>query len=240
MAYCLMGLFDVKMPMLYGEGEKAFTRLQEEIVKHSDDQSLFAWIEPTAPPDSQYELLAKSLVDFLNSGNVIPYRDWELSAPFSISNKGLRIELHLSHYDEDIYAAALNCPAPPDYEGLIGIYLKHVSTGDQQYARVKPQTVCKIVARGSIETVYVRKSALNLGPQDIYPLHAFQFRKGPSYEDGYEVITVVSSSSKTPVSTDLVVAHATMVSSQNTIYKVVDWQEGLCLGALTVKELSSC
>ncbi|KAL2206723.1 HET-domain-containing protein [Sarocladium strictum] len=36
MAYCLMGLFDVNMPLLYGEGgEKAFCRLQEEILKDS-------------------------------------------------------------------------------------------------------------------------------------------------------------------------------------------------------------
>lgn len=32
-AYCLLGLFDVNMPMLYGEGEKAFLRLQTEILK---------------------------------------------------------------------------------------------------------------------------------------------------------------------------------------------------------------
>lgn len=37
-AYCLMGLFNVNMPMLYGEGEKAFIRLQEEIMKESDDR----------------------------------------------------------------------------------------------------------------------------------------------------------------------------------------------------------
>ncbi|KAK3317429.1 heterokaryon incompatibility protein-domain-containing protein [Cercophora scortea] len=43
MAYCLLGIFDVNMPMLYGEGEKAFLRLQEEICKSSDDHSLFAW-----------------------------------------------------------------------------------------------------------------------------------------------------------------------------------------------------
>ncbi|KAF2730040.1 HET-domain-containing protein, partial [Polyplosphaeria fusca] len=42
-AYCLLGIFDVNMPLLYGEGKKAFTRLQEEIMKTSDDQSLFAW-----------------------------------------------------------------------------------------------------------------------------------------------------------------------------------------------------
>ncbi|KAK4206535.1 heterokaryon incompatibility protein-domain-containing protein, partial [Rhypophila decipiens] len=42
-AYCLMGIFDVNMPMLYGEGPKAFIRLQEEILRDSEDQSLFAW-----------------------------------------------------------------------------------------------------------------------------------------------------------------------------------------------------
>lgn len=42
-AYCLMGLFGVHMPLLYGEGDRAFLRLQEEILKTSDDHSLFAW-----------------------------------------------------------------------------------------------------------------------------------------------------------------------------------------------------
>ena len=45
-AYCLMGLFQVHMPLLYGEGSKAFLRLQEEIIKQSDDQSLFLWRDP--------------------------------------------------------------------------------------------------------------------------------------------------------------------------------------------------
>ncbi|KAL9022223.1 MAG: hypothetical protein Q9185_000623 [Variospora sp. 1 TL-2023] len=42
-AYCLMGIFDVNMPLLYGEGRKAFIRLQHEIAKNSEDESLFAW-----------------------------------------------------------------------------------------------------------------------------------------------------------------------------------------------------
>jgi hypothetical protein len=42
-AYFLLGIFDINMPLLYGEGEKAFIRLQEEIMKISDDQSIFAW-----------------------------------------------------------------------------------------------------------------------------------------------------------------------------------------------------
>ena len=42
-AYCLMGIFGVNMPTLYGEGRKAFYRLQEEIMKTSTDTSLFLW-----------------------------------------------------------------------------------------------------------------------------------------------------------------------------------------------------
>ncbi|KAI0865905.1 hypothetical protein F4860DRAFT_460710 [Xylaria cubensis] len=44
-AYCLMGLFDVNMPLIYGEGERAFGRLQEEIYKYTNDSSIFAWKE---------------------------------------------------------------------------------------------------------------------------------------------------------------------------------------------------
>jgi hypothetical protein len=47
LAYCLLGLFDVGMPLLYGEGERAFRRLQEEIMRISDDESIFVWtIDP--------------------------------------------------------------------------------------------------------------------------------------------------------------------------------------------------
>jgi hypothetical protein len=33
LAYCLMGIFGINRPLLYGEGMKAFIRLQEEILK---------------------------------------------------------------------------------------------------------------------------------------------------------------------------------------------------------------
>ncbi|KAH7327425.1 heterokaryon incompatibility protein-domain-containing protein, partial [Rhexocercosporidium sp. MPI-PUGE-AT-0058] len=42
-AYCLLGIFDINMPLLYGEGNNAFKRLQEEIMKQSTDHTLFAW-----------------------------------------------------------------------------------------------------------------------------------------------------------------------------------------------------
>ena len=42
-AYCLLGIFDINMPLLYGEGEMAFSRLQQEIVKNNSDLSIFGW-----------------------------------------------------------------------------------------------------------------------------------------------------------------------------------------------------
>ncbi|KAI0655623.1 heterokaryon incompatibility protein-domain-containing protein [Cubamyces menziesii] len=42
-AYSLMGLFEITMPTIYGEGRIAFRRLQEEIMRRSPDCTLFVW-----------------------------------------------------------------------------------------------------------------------------------------------------------------------------------------------------
>jgi len=52
-AYCLLGLFNIHMPIIYGEGRNAFRRLQEEIMSKTDDQSLFAWGQLVYSPSRQ-------------------------------------------------------------------------------------------------------------------------------------------------------------------------------------------
>ncbi|KAF4784843.1 HET domain-containing protein [Colletotrichum scovillei] len=42
-AYSLLGIFDINMPLLYGEGKQAFSRLQQEILRKSEDLSLLLW-----------------------------------------------------------------------------------------------------------------------------------------------------------------------------------------------------
>ena len=42
-AYSLLGIFDIQMSPLYGEGKRAFRRLQEEIIRRIPDQTIFAW-----------------------------------------------------------------------------------------------------------------------------------------------------------------------------------------------------
>ncbi|KAI0364778.1 hypothetical protein BV20DRAFT_1056937 [Pilatotrama ljubarskyi] len=64
-AYCLMGIFGVHMPTIYGEGRKAFIRLQHEIVNTIPDQSLFAWGLGVLFPDGSD----------LVQPNMIPLRD---------------------------------------------------------------------------------------------------------------------------------------------------------------------
>lgn len=44
MAYCLLGILDLRLPILYGEGERAFIRLQDEIMKNTDDTGIFDWV----------------------------------------------------------------------------------------------------------------------------------------------------------------------------------------------------
>jgi hypothetical protein len=81
-AYCLMGLFGVNMPLLYGEGNKAFIRLQQEIARTTDDQSILAWYCCWAPPRSAYHYesigldscCAPSPSCFAMSGDIAPLR----------------------------------------------------------------------------------------------------------------------------------------------------------------------
>ncbi|KAI8931476.1 hypothetical protein NX059_011144 [Plenodomus lindquistii] len=65
-AYCLMGLFGVTMPLLYGEGNRAFRRLQEEILRLDEDYTILAW-GPSAESrfrDESRNVLADTPHDF--------------------------------------------------------------------------------------------------------------------------------------------------------------------------------
>ncbi|KAN0102128.1 HET domain containing protein [Hyaloscypha variabilis] len=95
MAYCLLGLFSINIPLIYGEGPKAFLRLQKEIVQHSNDQSLFAWENKRAQDVSHsFGIFAGSPASFANSGNIVPVNlGKEDSPPFSVTNNGLHITM---------------------------------------------------------------------------------------------------------------------------------------------------
>lgn len=102
-AYCLFGLFDVKMPLLYGEGEvKAFKRLQEALIKDSDDQSVFAWRPEEYTRRDSGNLLADSPSDFSGSREVLSFNSFKQVGSqfgFTLTNAGLRITLPIMYPD---------------------------------------------------------------------------------------------------------------------------------------------
>lgn len=91
-AYCLLGLFDVNMPLLYGEGSKAFIRLQEEIIKTSNDHTIFCWSRNGVSADWT-SMLAPSPAAFQDAGDYVPIDAWEIPMPHSMTNLGLSIYL---------------------------------------------------------------------------------------------------------------------------------------------------
>ena len=132
-AYSLMGLLDVNMPMLYGEGKKAFHRLQLDIIRASNDQSIFAWLYNTdgrqpgsvlADDPSCFRDCGR--MELMNSDEFIQYfkkdiLEEELDSvedrlgTFPITNRGIRIWL-LLRPDIDsrtLFEARLPCRSGP-------------------------------------------------------------------------------------------------------------------------------
>jgi hypothetical protein len=95
--YSLLGIFDISMPLLYGEGAKAFQRLQEEIMKQSDDHSLLAWAQIDSSGVVE-ALLAPSPAYFEECGNIVRNINAKPIKPYTMTNRGLRAEFRvLSH-----------------------------------------------------------------------------------------------------------------------------------------------
>ncbi|KAF7585326.1 hypothetical protein BBP40_011236 [Aspergillus hancockii] len=182
-AYCLMGIFSVNMPMMYGEGgERAFLRLQEEIMKQSDDQTIFAWSDKSASPDALHGLLASSPRHFANSENLVPYQKWEPSPPYAMTNRGLRIDLSLEPHSPDIYGAALYCSVPHVQEAsmFVAVYLKRLSAFDNRYARIKTGELGQAYRPDQAQTIYVPQKISGLETQGPLAHDIFYLRTLPS------------------------------------------------------------
>ncbi|KAK4448447.1 HET-domain-containing protein [Podospora aff. communis PSN243] len=88
-AYCLLGIFDIFMPLLYGERHRAVFRLQEEILKNTLDMTLLAW-EPTPEDilDGFCSFLSRSPASFRSGKNIRRFRRETRSC--SMSARGLQ------------------------------------------------------------------------------------------------------------------------------------------------------
>jgi len=104
-AYCMLGIFDINMPLLYGEGPRSFFRLQEEIIKTSPDQTIFCWDNWMRC----YSVLAPSPAAFRGGAKYSTRRRDGRSTPhYTITNVGIAIELPVVHHAGSALVAVLD------------------------------------------------------------------------------------------------------------------------------------
>ncbi|KAI2470715.1 heterokaryon incompatibility protein-domain-containing protein [Annulohypoxylon bovei var. microspora] len=113
MAYCLLGIFEINMPLLYGEGTKAFARLQEEIMKSSHDQTILAWgfMKPISTSSDVSHALATSPSDFSECSDLVSFGVAEPGDTFSMTQRGLQLNLPVVdvYRDGTTLYCLLNC-----------------------------------------------------------------------------------------------------------------------------------
>ncbi|KAK3987289.1 heterokaryon incompatibility protein-domain-containing protein [Cladorrhinum sp. PSN332] len=127
-AYCLLGIFGVNMPMIYGEGDNSFRRLQEQIIQRSNDLSILAWevdggiyaeLESTGhgcpllahSPDA-FKRCNNMTMTSITASNAL--RGSEFNPEFVMTNKGLRITSSLLR---------LQAEEGPDQDGQLIYFL---------------------------------------------------------------------------------------------------------------------
>ncbi|KAI1877282.1 uncharacterized protein JN550_001354 [Neoarthrinium moseri] len=121
-AYCLLGLFGVHMPLIYGEGEQAFIRLQEHIIKDTNDRSIFAWIS-LSDNEVVRGIFASSPAEFIHSGNIRAVANHsKKDVEFTLTNKGMRFTDYITIFPEgrDQHGLDLECIEVIDKEKPVG------------------------------------------------------------------------------------------------------------------------
>ncbi|KAF4983161.1 hypothetical protein FZEAL_1384 [Fusarium zealandicum] len=172
-AYSLLGIFGVNMPLLYGEGTKAFMRLQEQILRQSDDHTLFAWRATPVEGHKRQQvrgLFASEPSEFRNFFDGVKQRDskhkephrpkdhlvrlWDSELPrdpMTLKNRGIRIrgqiqDLRPNFEQHDTVILLLNCCFGGNPGRTAGIYLRRQD--ENRYARIRPDELASVEPLG--------------------------------------------------------------------------------------------
>lgn len=169
-AYSLLGLFDIHMPLIYGEGEKAFIRLQEAIAHDNTDLSLFAWtsLDNSYNRQNYHGLFARSPVDFTNCDKLLrilsPVTPTE---EYAITNKGIRLTARMNEgetpHSEKDFLLNLDCldssrQQPDGMHSIVFIRLVRTPHGFVRHWAGTPVLVLASSVQSSTpRTIYVPK-----------------------------------------------------------------------------------
>jgi hypothetical protein len=184
MAYSLLGIFEVNMPMLYGEGVRAFHRLQLEILKQTPDHTIFVWeprrssrgqgiqhnvpIPMKVPPQNHWNILAPSPTWFDNHRlmRIRPsdHLSSSMSSKHEMTNMGIRIVLPCYRYSDGKMLGFLNCQSANNL--CVAVPLMHLR--DRQYARI-PREPIKYISPTAIPSTIAIEIFLEVNKDQVSP-----------------------------------------------------------------------
>lgn len=159
-AYCLLGLFDVNMPLLYGEGDKAFKRLLSEMLQNDTDSSILLWRQRRVSDFDYMPCLPAPLFAGDYAMDLPLYRNPQWPQPEIIPTpRGLSVAVWLAppcalsfskEYEKMTrhwQLAVLSPTADEDRFTAVGIFVKQVTFfGETEtiYTRAAPYTMVTI------------------------------------------------------------------------------------------------
>lgn len=150
-AYSLMGLFNVFMPMLYGEGNRAFIRLQEEIIKQTEDYTIFSWKAHILGPNHR-GLFAHSPAEFstVEPDRIVPRfrhpgHQLDQHPSPALTSRGLVLTLPvLENSSDGAFLGWVSCSRPKEEDlfsppTLLCVRLREIQSNPQVFARSSPE-----------------------------------------------------------------------------------------------------
>lgn len=191
-AYCLLGLLGISMPMLYGEGSRAFIRVQEELVKEYDDDSIFAWGYDSEDHGAQYlGFLAPSPALFAGCRDIYPRQSHlpERSEPTIVTSRGLRFKGVLYPIAiQDVQVLPLNCKYV-DYDAVpgerVGIIVSQMHGSGSTYGRVDSRRPIRFMPdfrdRTPEMTIFASKSGAGFEAFGMRGQHSVWIRSMPTW-----------------------------------------------------------
>jgi hypothetical protein len=185
-AYCLLGLFDVNMPLLYGEGKKAFLRLQEEIIKKSDSQSILAHEALDRSWKHDLGLLAES-PSFFSQSDILDPELVEISrdrkrSPLTLNSKSIEVGIYLCPcsiapgHDTEYWMGILDCSFGNDAVSRPGLILTSTGPEDETFCRLSGSRLVRVgptTSQGKIP-VNTEQGLVTCKFVDFYIPYAYQ------------------------------------------------------------------
>jgi hypothetical protein len=159
------------MPIIMGEGRHAFRRLQEEIMKRTNDQSLLAW--GYTPVDRRTDFpsngfFARTPWAFSQSRIIVPYPQWPNETPWDITAKGVRMDAPMIDasgiVDNVDMLMALGCHLEDNDRDVLAICLLNIQ-GDVYKRQFKTPVLVQrdvwMKKKSVTQTIFIQPSNLD-------------------------------------------------------------------------------